>query len=358
MKIGMMSAWNEDSGASVHAELIGREWVKRGHELVVFSFLPTSFHGTTIIKKDESFVHRCFTTSHAPELYLDSQALVEEEYEIFVVQDLGELPTQKLKKVFPLIKEHAKTVNIIHHNKLPKDPIFYELEWDAIICFDERYYRFLQRGFPEEKIHIIPYPCYPLRTGKRERARRKLRLPQEKYILLVFGQRGIKEAIGLFPILERLSKRLPLLLLVVSKHDLEYIKDYERGSFWGMEIMIREEAPDLERLYSYLHASDVLLYHRKAPSGVVVSSTIYQCLGSGCPILALESNYFQGKNNGVILYKDPLDFEEKLVSILTKGSLYTEWQNGLKRFIEVNSAPKIASAYIGLFQSLLRGNKR
>ena len=38
MKIAMISAWNEDSGVSVHAELIGREWVNMGHTLKVGSF--------------------------------------------------------------------------------------------------------------------------------------------------------------------------------------------------------------------------------------------------------------------------------------------------------------------------------
>ena len=44
MNIGMMSAWNQDSGVSVHAELIGREWVKMGHRLSVFSFLKTALY--------------------------------------------------------------------------------------------------------------------------------------------------------------------------------------------------------------------------------------------------------------------------------------------------------------------------
>ncbi|MBA7514127.1 hypothetical protein ES705_06151 [subsurface metagenome] len=64
MKIGMMSLWNAANGPSIHAEFIGREWIKRGHSLVVFSarkhpdFRPTqqeemkiSFSGILMLMK-------------------------------------------------------------------------------------------------------------------------------------------------------------------------------------------------------------------------------------------------------------------------------------------------------------------
>jgi len=37
MKIGMMCLWNAANGPSIHAELLGRAWVKLGHQLKVFS---------------------------------------------------------------------------------------------------------------------------------------------------------------------------------------------------------------------------------------------------------------------------------------------------------------------------------
>jgi len=35
MNIGMMSAWNTDSGVAIHSEPIGKAWVDMGHELTV-----------------------------------------------------------------------------------------------------------------------------------------------------------------------------------------------------------------------------------------------------------------------------------------------------------------------------------
>ena len=33
----MLSRWNTACGVSLHAELVGREWVKMGHKLTVFA---------------------------------------------------------------------------------------------------------------------------------------------------------------------------------------------------------------------------------------------------------------------------------------------------------------------------------
>lgn len=350
MKIGMMSAWNQDSGVSIHAEFIGREWVKMGHKLSVFSFLKTDFHGTAIVGEDENYVSRCFTTSQREHPFLDVQPILKADYDIFVAQDLGMLPQDELAKIFHLIKRRTKAVTIIHHNKLPSNPSFYQFDWDAIVCFDDRYYNFLSKGFPEEKLHIIRYPCFPKRCGDRFKAREKLDLPQDRYIFLIFGQSAVKGYLALLPILENISSRFPILLLLVSKRDLDRIKTF-KGSC--LEILIREEAPDIERIYTYLHASDILFSHRTAPSGVIVSSTAYQCLGSACPILALKSNYFYNMDGVVFTYTNLEEFKDNLIEIINQGPRYHNWQRSLEDFLSRNSATSIANQYINLFQFLL-----
>lgn len=349
MNIGMISAWNEDSGASVHAELIGREWIKMGHQLKVFSFLKTDFHGTAIVGEDEEYVSRCFTTSTAERPFLDGHPILESGFEIFVVEDLGMVPQTPLAEIFLLIKKRGKTVNIIHNNIFSREPSFYQFDWDAIVCFDDRYYYFLKRIFPPEKLHIISFPFYPLRTGDKLKVRKELGLPQDRYIVLLFGQRGVKGCCELLPSLEKINSRLPLLILVVSRRGLDEVKNY-RGE---PEVLVREEAPDIERVYAYLHASDVLLYHRRPPEGAVVSSTACQCLGSGCPILALKSSYFYGMDKVVFTYSNFIEFEYSLIEILERGEKYHIWQKNLQEFLAINSAPQIGNQYLQLFHSLL-----
>lgn len=352
MRIAMMSAWNEDSGVSVHAELIGREWLKMGHELKVFSFFTSDFHGTHIIRKDEHYVVRCFTTSTCKSPYLDPRPILESDFEIFIAQDLGMLPKDELAKIFHHIKRKASTVTIIHDSGPSGDPSFYQFDWDRIVCFDHRYREFLSRYHPEDRISIIPFPCHPLRRGDKSLARKKVGLPSNKKILMIFGQR-LKEHLPLLPVISEVSSYLPILLLIVSQNDIEALNEVK-----GVEMEIRQESPSIDRLYDYLHASDVLLLHRKPCNGVVVSSTVYQCLGSGCPILALNSNFFETLGDVVVTYTSFDDFQVKLFDVLQRGETYQASQRAADEFLKQNSAEIIARTYLEHFQFLTREKRK
>ncbi len=352
MKIAMMSAWNSDSGVSVHAELIGREWVKMGHRLQVFSFYPSDFHGTTLVGEDEDYVTRCFTTSTSSHRTLDPRPILAADYEVFVVQDLGMLPKDELAKIFHHIRRRATTLTVIHDSGPSSDPSFYQFDWDQIVCFDERYEAFLQRVHPAERISIIPFPCHPLQRGDQYEARSKLGLPQGKKILLIFGQR-IKEHLPLLPLLREMNGSDSLLLLVVSKKDLEPL-----GGIEGIDVEIRKESPTIEVLYDYLHASDVLILHREPCDGVVVSSAAYQCLGSGCPILARDSAFFETLKDVVVTYSDERQFREALADLLRRGQRYQATQKALEGFLRRHSAEVVARQYIDLFRSLREERKR
>lgn len=351
MNIAMMSAWNTDSGVSVHAELIGREWVKMGHRLHVFSFVASDFHGTTFVGEDEAYVVRCFTTSSCNDRYLDPRPILESDSEIFIAQDLGMLPKDELAKIFHHIRRKASTTTIIHDSGPSPNPSFYQFDWDRIVCFDYRYEEFLRKYHPQEKICTIPFPCHPLRRGNRQEARAKLGLPQERKIFLIFGQR-LKEHLPLLPVLSEMSSRLPLLLLVVAQKDLDVLE-----GIGGIEMEIRKQSPSIEVLYDYLFASDVLILHRNPCDGVVVSSAAYQCLGSGCPILALESNFFETLGDVVITYSDFREFKDSLLDILHGGKRYQASQRALEEFIRINSTESIARQYIELFHALREERK-
>jgi len=351
MNIAMMSAWNTDSGVSVHAELIGREWVKMGHRLHVFSFFTSDFHGTAFVGEDEDYVVRCFTTSSCSDRYLDPRPILGSDYEIFIVQDLGMLPKDELAKVFHHIRRKASTITVIHDSGPSEDPSFYQFDWDRIVCFDHRYEEFLRKYHPEERISTIPFPCHPLRRGKRHEARKKLGLPQERKILLIFGQR-LKEHLPLLPVLSEMCSRLPILLLIVSQKDLDVLRGIE-----GIDIEIRKESPSIEVLYDYLHASDALILHRNPCDGVVVSSAAFQCLGSGCPILAADSNFFETLGDMVITYSDSREFKESLLDILQGGERFQASQRALGEFIKTNSAEVVAKEYIELFHVLREERK-
>ena len=104
---------------------------------------------------------------------------------------------------------------VFHEGGPPVDSLYYKFDWDAIVCFDMRYVEFISKYFPRDIIHIIPYPCHPLRIGNKKEARRKLDLPLDKKIVFSYGFR-LKNMLVVLPVLEKLSKRLPIIYLIVA----------------------------------------------------------------------------------------------------------------------------------------------
>jgi hypothetical protein len=341
MKIGLMTAWNQDAGPSICSELIGRQWVKEGHQVKVFSFLSTDFHGTAIVGKDEDYVCRCFSTIRKGEF--DPRPILEFRPDLFIAQDLGMFPMDELVKIFPLIKRTALTVNVIHDAGLSQNPSFYQFDWDRIVCFDQRYRNFVRKVYDDKLIKIIPHPLKPWRPGDKKEARKKLNLPQNKYILFVFGQ-GLNEKLKILGSLRSLSKKYDIFFLVVSHQKVEVLK----GN--GVEIEIREESPDLNKLYDYLYAADALIINKGLGEGrVVVSTTVYQCLGSGCPIFAFDSNLVETvPDNVIVKYRTYEEFEKKLVNFFDNKKRVKELKDAQENYVKENSPGEIAKAYLEL----------
>ena len=354
MKIAMMGAWNTDSGASIHAELIGREWVEKGIDLKVFSFYRYAFHGTALTKKhDEDYVTRCFKAYGFPHPKMETAPVLEADFDIFVVEDLGMIPMGHLLDIFPEIKKKAKTVNIVHDGELSRRPDYFKFDWDHVVCFDDRYYDFLKDAYPEGILSIIPYPSYPLKTGDTAKARQELGLPQDKKIVLLFGQ-AAEHALNTVLVLDRLADRYDIcmvLLTEVEKVLSEFRRIQDRVKF---DFKVVKRSPDQELLYKYLHASDCMIYNKHYAPVVVVGSTIFQCLGSMCPILARDTNYVYSFNKEVMKHRHYYDLEDNLVDVFEKGRKYQIQQRTVEDYLEDNAASPTAQKFLELFEDLLK----
>ncbi len=362
MKIGIMGAWNTDSGAAIHSELIGRSFIELGHEVVVFTFFRESIHGTAIVGEDEDYVIRCFTLSSAKNPELLATPFLCHEYEFFIVEDLGMLPQDHLGKIFHWIKRRAKTVTVIHDGNLKEDPSFYQFDWDAIVCFDERYYNFLKLAYPEEIIHIIPFPCLPWRGGEgaedkrriKIECREKLGLPLDRRIIFLFGPTS-KFGADKFDILKELHKDYPLLILVVTRHPeaLERWRRLKKANADIEIIQLREENPDIGRLYEYLYASDLLFYNKPTkPNTVTVSSTAFQCLGSGCPMVARDSPFVETLRGIIYQFRTDEELRSSIESVFNEDRRYKEIMKNTRAYVNEHSGLNIARKFIQLFEIL------
>ena len=348
MKIGMMSAWNTDTGVAIHAEPIGKAWLEMGHELTVFAFIKDDSHGEGFTGEDEDYVIRCFGTQKTNSL--DPRPILSKPFDIFVVQDLGMLPIENLAKIFSLVKKRAKTVHVVHENSLPQEAHFYQFDWDGVVYFCQRQ-NFLKEVYPEAK--LIHFPCFPLRKKDKLEARKRLELPLDKKIIYEFCQRGYRPFLRELP--DELKEKAVLLILIPPNY--EFLEE-ESPPPWM--IIRREETLSHERFDDYLFASDAVILHKfQSRYHAVVSSTAFQALGTGCPILVSgKSDFFFPFKEEVICYGDSEDLKKIIIDILEDGERYRALQARAEKFLKENSPEKIAEKYIKLFYSLRGKAKR
>lgn len=352
LKIALMSRWNAACGTSLWAELIGRELMKRGYEL----FILTPFNDDKLtVESDEEDVRRCYSIYRfgwkEVEKELDPRPFLNLDYNIFIAQGFGFITCmEQFRQIYSRIKEKARTIYIVHE-RTPSSSPFTEFDWDALVCFDERYRKVLSKAFRGEECRIIPYPYYPVVKGDMREARGRLNLPQSKRIILSFGWR-IEDYIPLFPIIEEVNEKLPLKYVMVADPRVATRLDEIAGRNF---IELRYEVPSTDRLYTYLHASDCFLMHRKdvGKREVVVSSAIHMCLGSLTPIVTTATRYVEMLKNEVIKYSNLYQLKDKLIGIFENSNFVSRTIKEAERRVKENSAEKVTGEYVRLFDSLL-----
>ena len=347
MKIAILSRWNSACGVSLHAELIGREFVRKGHRLVVFA--PRAVRR---VAPDEDYVVRCYSDEgEEMPTFFDPRPFLEEDYDIFVAERIEWAPIKHLLGVFPEIRRKAKTVYVVHERKPPANRLFYQFDWDAVVCFDDRYRRQWSsiRKF-RDRIRVIPYPTGPLRRGDRDRARRELSLPSEGRILFSYGWAPELHVLPVLKHLEELRRELEFTFLVLVSPEAR------RGVPELDFMVVRREMPPLDRLYTYLHASDACLIHKEPgevrEGEVVVSSSVLMCMGALRPIVTSDTEFVSFLGKEVVKYRGPEDMKKVLKEVLLGGRLAEETVRAAERYVRENSPERVAERFLELFEEL------
>ena len=344
MHIAMMTAWNTDSGVAVHAEPLGKAWIEMGHDVTIFSHIKDDFHGEGFTREDEDYVIRCFGTQKTN--ILDPRPILTTDFDMLVVQDLRMLPVESLSKIFPLLKHRARTVHVVHENKLPKESWFYQFDWDGVVYFDEKQ-GFLNDVYPHAK--LIPFLCFPVRSRDKNEVRKRLNLPLDKHIIYIFCHRGYE------PFLRDLRADLKkdTTLLYVVPPDYQMVEKDEPPPWM---IIQEEKVLSQERFDDYLFASDCLILHKFQSLYLgVVSSTAFQALGAGCPILVPEgSDYFTPLKNELLHYNDVSELNRMLIKLFRDEEMRKNLLDAANGFVAMNSPEIIASLFIDFFIELGR----
>ena len=356
-KIALFSKWNAADGTSVLAELIGREWVKN-YDLTVFA--PINDVKPVQGMTDDDYVIRCCNVqgTSSGQWTFDPKPFLEKDYDIIVLPRIEWILLEELINIYPKIKEKAKVIYVIHEVKLPENPIFWKFEWDAVVCFDERYKQMWKEVYPEEKLHIISYPCNPLRKGDKNKSRQELNLPLDTKIVFMYGWYPNTHIFPLLPYLAELRKQYDfVLLLVIAREylDKELLKEIERHDF----IEWRDELPPATKINKYFYASDAYIFYKPKsefkPGEIMVSSSILSYLGTLTPILAIESPHIQPLGRAVMKFSNMEELKDKLVSVFEGKPMVNQTLKAAEEYVIRNSKEKVAQEYIKLFKKLMRG---
>ena len=347
MKIAMMSRWNATCGISAHAELVGKEWVKK-HDLTVFAPTlesATDWHHNPIEKGDEEFVIRGYEQpeSIGKTGWIDER-LWKGDYDVLVIQGLELLPIPALLDVFPKIE--AKKVLVWHVGMLPVYDRLYKLKFDAVVCFNSRFKKMLNEKYPEERIHIIPFPCRMVVKGDKKRAREELGIPRGKTVLFSFGKEPLCEYMDYLWLVNELKEKYDLKYLVLRS----YGDILPESEFLDARCCI----PPYDEIYRYLHASDVFLWAKRETDYIVVSSTVCQCLGALTPIVAPDVRHVEQMDKEIIKYKNREDLKDKVIRLIEEEEFKKEVLKHAKQYVSENSAEKIAKKFIRMFEDILR----
>ena len=351
-KIVLMSSWNAACGVSVHAELIGREWLRQGHDLKVFAPLTYEDDNTYLwFNEDEPFVTRNFSFLRYGDkykdekllsyLYLDS-SIVDEDFDVFVVEKPTSVPLNKLLPLFKKIKKRAKTIAIFHEGIMPQNPYFFKFDWDSIIVFDQRYKELFSGIFPSEKIHIVSFPCYIPKQISKKKARKTLDLYEEENIIFTYGR------FYLLPdVLSEIARRDYGIRYLCMVRSIEKYKELAGLStkFPFLDIRLCRYPIFSDEFHNFIFSSDAIIFYRKSASHNPVSSSAHICLGFYRPIICPDNEFFCTFTNEVIKYKNVEEIVRGVIDVLENGD---EVLRAAKKYVEKNSAERIARRILDL----------
>ncbi len=358
MRIGILSRWNATCGVSLHAEALGREWVGKGHEILVLAPLESTadadWHHRHLDVADEPWVRRVYAEVNNPfdEGWVNVEEFLMHRFDVFLIEGYFRLPVRALKNIVEKIKRSGTpVVLVLHEYNVERSKPLMELPSDAIVVFDERFIREILQPLKIDlgKVRVISYPV--LRPNTRDVVRPHF--AEGKTLFFSFGRQPPEEYVDFYEALRTIRRSDGDVLYWIIRSDGEL--PFNEG--W---IYQWRERPSLEKLYSYLRGSDFHLLPKARGEGkVVVSSTIYQTIASGTPIITRDGRYVETIPTdeegfgAIVKYRDVSDLVHKIELLMKDEGLRRRVIDEALKFTEEFSVEKVAEEYLNLFTEIL-----
>ncbi|ADB58642.1 glycosyltransferase family protein [Archaeoglobus profundus] len=340
LRIGIISRWKATCGISLHAEMIAKEFIEMGHEVIVFAPKLESanrwWHHISL-GEDEPYVVRCYE-ERTPDGGQGRFDITLPELDYVIVESYQWLPHEDVERT--LRRSNTFKVAVVHEQRRSEFRYSNPYIFNYIAVFDDRFAREVVSG---GNIVVIPYPCHPIVRGNRRFAEDKLRF-------FTFGRQPVEEYKDYIEALDWLSKSYDFEYLVIrSNHLLPFDRDY---------LVQRVEKLSLEDIYRYLHKSDIHLIPKGQTDGCVVSSTLCQCLGALIPTVVPNTRHFENLPTidgykPAVIYENVEDLKGELVRLIEDEDFRRSVLRSAERYVEENRCDRIAKKFIELMKKAI-----
>ena len=147
MRIGLITRWNATCGVSLHAEILGREFINLGHDIIVFA--PTidsagrDWHHRHLDVEDEPWVYRVYAEVDNPLRepgYVNEDTIYKEDYDVLVIEGYYRLPVLKLRQIIKRIqRKGVPVIMVLHEYNWERTKPLLLLPTNRIVVFDQRF---------------------------------------------------------------------------------------------------------------------------------------------------------------------------------------------------------------------------
>ncbi|NQT59837.1 MAG: hypothetical protein HQ557_12715 [Bacteroidetes bacterium] len=158
----------------------------------------------------------------------------------------------------------------------------------------------------------------------------------------------------ILPALQGLNESFPFLYLVLANPkyiaaDIQPLKDHKF-------IELRHELATMDKIYTYLHASDVYLIHKQKEEiregEAVVPSAILMCMGTFTPIITSDTDFVWFFDKEVMKYSNEDELSRLLMNVFDGDESIKKTLNASQEYVIDHSPERIAGEFIRLFDKL------
>jgi len=363
MKIAVFSRWNATCGVSLHAEILVREWVKNGHDVIVFAPIirdnEIDWHHKKLDVEDEDYVKRVYIEGEENPKFFKVNPEDLREFDVILVESYPFLPHKSIFMTLSKLDRKIPSFMVIHEGsseELEKGLDLLKFV-DKVIVFDFRFIGDVLGRFyniVRKKIQIISYPAYD-RIEEAEKAKRRRKFGEPTLILFSYGRQPKEEYKDYIRVTELLKKDYKLEFEYRIMRSDGLIEEAKKP--W---IKQWRERPPFNIVFQYLVEADIHLLPKGRTKKAVVSSTVYQSLSSLTPTVAPSTKHFElipedDQGVGPVLkYRNVIDLEHRLLRLIEEESYRKAVVEAMKKFVKERRHQLIAKDYIKLFEETIR----